>query len=91
MASGIAVSDKCVTAYQSLSKRACSVVVLKINEQMTDVEVERTLPPTSGDVEGEWKSFYKALPDDECRYVVADFSWKDTPTVIKSKVISLVC
>jgi Cofilin/tropomyosin-type actin-binding protein len=90
MASGIGVSDKCVAAYNALSKRASSIVVLKINSSMTDVEVEKTIPPSGGDFEAEWKRFYKTLPDDECRYVIADFQWNDTPTVTKSKVISLV-
>lgn len=90
MASGIAVSDKCVSAYNSLSKRAASIVVLKINSAMTDVEVENSLPPSSGDFEAQWKAFTKTLPDDECRYVIVDFQWNDSPTVVKSKVISVV-
>lgn len=90
MASGIAVSDKCVAAYNALSKRSSSIVILNINTAMTDVEVDGTVPPSNGDFESEWKKFIKTLPDDECRYVIADFQWKDTPTVTKSKVISLV-
>lgn len=91
MASGIAVSDKCVAAYNALSKRASSIVVLKINPAMTDVEVEDSLPPAGGDFESQWKAFTKTLPDAECRYVIVDFQWNDSPTVVKSKVISVVC
>lgn len=90
MASGIAVSDKCVTAYAALSKRSSGVVILRINETMTDVEVDKTLPPPGDDAEAEWKSFIKSLPSEDCRYVIADFAWKVTPTVTKSKVISIV-
>lgn len=90
MASGIAVSEKCVSAYNALSKRAASIVVLKINESMTDVEVQESLPPSSGDFESQWKTFTKTLPEAECRYVIVDFQWNDSPTVVKSKVISVV-
>lgn len=89
MASGIAVNDKCVSAYNALSKRASSIVVLKINAAMTDVEVEKSLPPGS-DFESQWKAFTKTLPDAECRYIIVDFQWNDSPTVVKSKVISVL-
>lgn len=90
MASGIAVMDKCVEAYQALSKRAHSIVVLKINGDMTAVEVEKTFPPVKGDAVSEWKDFVKSLPEGDCRYVITDFTWNDTPTVTKSKICMIL-
>lgn len=90
MASGIAVDDKCIAAYNALSKRSSSIVVFKTNPDMTSVIVDKAFPPSSGDFESEWKDFVKHLPSDECRYIVADFQWKDTPTVTKSKVIFIL-
>jgi cofilin len=91
MASGIAVGDKCIAAYNALNKRASSIVVMKMNAEMTSVEVEKTIPAIAGsNFESEWKSFYKTLPENDCRYVIVDFQWNDTPTVTKSKVIAIL-
>lgn len=90
MASGIALSTQCAEAYKALDTRACSLIVLKINEEMTEVSVEKKLPPSLGDPEGEWRAFVKELPDSDCRYVVPDFSWKETPTVTKSKICMIL-
>jgi cofilin len=91
MASGIAVGDKCVAAYNALNKRSHSIVVMKMNAGMTLVEVEKTYPAISGDgFEAAWRSFYKTLPENDCRYVIVDFQWNDTPTVTKSKVIAIL-
>eukprot|EP00172_Hildenbrandia_rubra_P003844 Plantae.Rhodophyta-Hildenbrandia_rubra.ctg6695.p1 GENE.Plantae.Rhodophyta-Hildenbrandia_rubra.ctg6695~~Plantae.Rhodophyta-Hildenbrandia_rubra.ctg6695.p1 ORF type:complete len:140 (+),score=24.57 Plantae.Rhodophyta-Hildenbrandia_rubra.ctg6695:199-618(+) len=89
MASGIAVSDACVDAYKALSKRSYSVVVLKIDDSMTEVQVEKKIPPMK-DPESDWKAFTKSLPEKDCRFVIADFVWKDTPTVEKSKICMLL-
>ena len=89
MASGIAVSDACVDAYNALSKRTYSIVVFKMDDKMTEVQVEKKIPPFK-DIEAEWKSFTKSLPEKDCRFVIADFAWKDTPTVTKSKVCMLL-
>lgn len=90
MATGIDVNDNCVSAYHALSKRSHSIVVFKMNPEMTQVVVDKTYPSSRGNFEAEWKDFVKHLPADECRYIVADFQWKDTPTVTKSKVIAIL-
>ncbi|OSX76457.1 hypothetical protein BU14_0190s0014 [Porphyra umbilicalis] len=87
MASGIAVNDKCIQEYQALSRaRTHRAVILKINDDMSEVVVDSILPKSQGDHEGDWKDFVKLLPESDCRYVVVDFEWKDQPTVTKSKI-----
>lgn len=89
MSSGIAISEKCMEHFNALQKRTYSAVVLKIDKEMTEVSVDTTLPPSAGDPETEWKDFLKAIPEDDCRFILFDFSWKETPTVTKSKVIMI--
>eukprot|EP00168_Porphyra_purpurea_P010111 TRINITY_DN248_c0_g1_i13.p2 TRINITY_DN248_c0_g1~~TRINITY_DN248_c0_g1_i13.p2 ORF type:complete len:143 (-),score=46.18 TRINITY_DN248_c0_g1_i13:351-779(-) len=87
MASGIAVNDQCIKEYQALSRsRTHRAVILKINDDMSEVVVDSILPKSQGDHEGDWKDFVKLLPASDCRYVVVDFEWKDQPTVTKSKI-----
>lgn len=92
MASGIAIHDKCVEAYNALSKREYSTIVLKINDEMTEVSVEKTVPALApnDDPEALWKTVVSGLPENGCRYVITDFSWKETPTVTKSKIIMVL-
>jgi cofilin len=86
MASGIAVGDECVKAFNGLSKRSYSTIVFKINADMTAVVVDKTFPPSKGNFEAEWKDFIKTLPESDCRYIITDFSWHETATVSKSKI-----
>lgn len=90
MASGIAVSTKCEDAFTALDKREYSRIVLKINKDMTMVDLDKTYPPVNGDPEAEWKTFIKSLPENEARYIISDFSWKETPTVVKSKIVMIL-
>lgn len=90
MASGIAIDPKCIQSYSALSKRDHAAIVLKINEDMTEVNVDRTLPPTSGEPEAEWKSTIDSLPKDDCRFIICDFSWKESPKVVSSKIIMIL-
>ena len=85
MASGIAVSQQCLDKYAQLSKREFSIMVLKINDTMTEVGVERTVD-ASTDPEPQWKEFIKSLPENDCRFIVADFQVKETATVTKAKI-----
>ncbi len=89
MASGIGISSDFDKAIQSLNKRDCSAVVLRINKEMTEIFVERTIKPISGDPEAPWKDFVKSLPESDCRYILTDFQVRDTPTVTKSKIVMI--
>lgn len=78
MASGIAVNDSCIKEYSALSRsRTHRAVILKINDDMSEVIVDGILPKSKGDHEGDWKDFVKMLPEADCRYAVVDFEWKD--------------
>lgn len=78
MASGIAVNDACIKEYSALSRsRTHRAVILKINDDMSEVVVDGILPKSQGDHEGDWKDFIKMLPESDCRYAVVDFEWKD--------------
>jgi len=90
MSSGIVVTDVCSDAYAALSKRQYSAIVLAVNEHCTETCIEKKHPATSGDPETEWKEFSKSLPETDCRFIVADFSWKDSPTVTKSKICMIL-
>jgi cofilin len=90
MASGIAVVDECAKAFQGLSKRSYSTIVFKINADMTSVVVDKTYPPSKGNFEAEWKDFIKGLPENDCRYIITDFSWHETATVVKSKICMIL-
>ncbi|CDF40440.1 unnamed protein product [Chondrus crispus] len=90
MASGIAIADKCVEAYKALSKREYGSIILKINDDMSEVGVDKCMPPSAGDLETEWKNLVSGLPENGCRYIISDFSWKETPTVTKSKIIMIL-
>lgn len=90
MATGIAVSDKCLDAYQALSKREYGTVIIKLNEEHTEFVIDKCLPPTAGNPEAEWKTLIETIPKDNCRFIITDFSWKETPTVVKSKIIQII-
>lgn len=78
MASGIAVNDACIKEYSALSRsRTHRAVILKINDDMSEVVVDGILPMSKGDHEADWKDFVKMLPESDCRYAVVDFEWKD--------------
>lgn len=77
-------------SYNALSKRDHSAIILKVKDDMSEVGVESTLPPTTTDPEAEWKKIMDSLPKDDCRYIICDFSWKESPKVISSKIIMIL-
>ncbi|CAN8071026.1 unnamed protein product [Agarophyton chilense] len=89
MSSGVAMAQKCVEACSALNKREYGCLVLKMNADFTSIDLEKTLPPLGDDPESAWKDFVKTLPENDARYLVTDFTWKETPTVAKSKVIMI--
>lgn len=90
MASGIAINPLVQSSFEKLNKREHSVLVLKINDPMTEVSVEKAFAATDSDPETEWKDFVQTVPEKDCRYIVTDFRWKETPTVTKSKIILIL-
>lgn len=89
MASGIQVSPKCVESHKGLESRKYRVLVLKITPDMTEVVLENTFGPGSKNIEDDWKEVIATLPEDDCRFLVCDFQVNETPTVTKSKLISI--
>lgn len=76
MASGVAVDPKCVEVFKQLKERKNRCVVFKINEGMTAIEVEKTLPLSGGSPKDDWEEFTKALPESDCRYIAYDFAYE---------------
>lgn len=91
MSSGIAIAGEYATSLEGLNKREHSVVILKINKGMTAVEVDKVIKATpDSDPVAEWKNIIKQMPEGDCRYVISDFQFKETPTVTKSKIIMIL-
>lgn len=77
MASGVAVQKKCIDTFGSIIKeRAFRCVVLKINDEMTEVQVDKTHGPSEGEARSEWDEFKKTLPKTDCRYIIYDFTFE---------------
>lgn len=76
MSSGVAVNKKCIEAFTSIVKnREYRCIVLKINDEMTEVQVEKTHGPSEGEPKSEWDDFRKTLPKTDCRYIIYDFTF----------------
>uniref|UniRef100_A0A6T6CIG9 ADF-H domain-containing protein n=1 Tax=Compsopogon caeruleus TaxID=31354 RepID=A0A6T6CIG9_9RHOD len=92
MASGVAVDPKCVEEFQALVRsRKYRGLVMKINDEMTSIGVERTLSPIQqGDkVDAKWTEFTKTLPENDCRYIVYDFEY-EMQGIKKNRVIFML-
>lgn len=77
MASGVAVDNQCIETFKSLVKdRKYRCTVFKINDDMTEVQVENTYPPVDGSPKDGWDQFKKTLPETDCRYVAYDFTYE---------------
>ncbi|OSX79879.1 hypothetical protein BU14_0070s0054 [Porphyra umbilicalis] len=77
MASGVAVNPTCVTAMNDLVKeRKHRAVVFAINDDMTEIKLEKTFPPNASSAQAGYDEFTKSLPDDSCRYAVYDFEYE---------------
>jgi cofilin len=76
MASGVAVDPKVVSTFQSMVKeRMYRGATFKINDTMTEVNVDKTFVASKGDPKAEWNEFKKAFPDSQCRYGAYDFTY----------------
>lgn len=90
MASGVAVHKKCVETFNSIVKeRKFRCVVLKINDDMTEVQVDQTHGPSDGNPKSEWEYFRKTLPKSDCRYVIYDFTF-DHQGATKNRIFFLL-
>lgn len=90
MASGVAVNPNVITTFQSLVKeRKYRAAVFKINDAMTEVQLEKTYPPGSGNAKAEWAAFAAELPKGECRYAAYDFSYQHQGTT-KTRIIYML-
>ncbi|KAA8494053.1 Cofilin [Porphyridium purpureum] len=91
MSSGVAVDPSCIESFNGLKKRDVRAVVMKINDGMTKIEVEKTMPTGSGDVgtaEAEWKECIDSLPENDCRFLLYDFLYEHQG-LPKSKIVFL--
>ncbi|KIK94048.1 hypothetical protein PAXRUDRAFT_478551 [Paxillus rubicundulus Ve08.2h10] len=70
MASGVPVSDKCLSTYQELKARRLKYIVYTLNSTNSEIIVEKT--SNSSDYE----QFVTSLPKAECRWVVYDFEFE---------------
>uniref|UniRef100_A0A7S1XF39 ADF-H domain-containing protein n=1 Tax=Compsopogon caeruleus TaxID=31354 RepID=A0A7S1XF39_9RHOD len=90
MASGVGVDQQCIVDTQHLVKeRKYRAVILKINDSMTLVEVEKTFPVAHGDAKTHYMEVAKTLPEDDCRYLVYDFEY-EMQGINKNKVVFLL-
>eukprot|EP00834_Sanchytrium_tribonematis_P001630 NODE_41_length_34096_cov_2.002235.p26 type:complete len:139 gc:universal NODE_41_length_34096_cov_2.002235:30980-31396(+) len=96
MASGVAVSDVCLNAFQDLKMNKKSKFILyKLNKDLTEVVVDQTS-------NGTYEEFIHALPKKECRYAVFDlefdfgegprskivfFTWSPDESKIREKMV----
>ncbi|KAI0562992.1 Cofilin/tropomyosin-type actin-binding protein [Gracilaria domingensis] len=76
MASGVAVDGKVVTGFKGIMSRQHRAAVFKINDTMTEVQLEKTIPLADGAAQPNWEAFTKQLPDTDCRYVAYDFVYE---------------
>jgi cofilin len=90
MASGVAVQNEIVMAFQKLVKeRKFRGAMFKINDKMTHVQLEKTYGPASGNAKAQWNEFIHDLPESDCRYAAYDFSYDHQGTQ-KNKVIFML-
>lgn len=90
MASGVAVDPKVVSTFQGMVKdRKYRAAVFKINDDMSEVNVDRTFEVGSGDAKSDWNEFKKSLPESDCRYAAYDFSYQHQGTT-KTKILFLL-
>ncbi|KIY73841.1 actin depolymerizing factor [Cylindrobasidium torrendii FP15055 ss-10] len=71
MASGIAVSPKCLEEFQTLKLgKKTKYIIYRINNEKTEIVVEKTSDSASYD------EFIADLPETECRWAVYDFEFE---------------
>jgi len=83
MASGVAVSDECVSKYNELKLgHSFRYIIFKLNDTNTEIIVEKTAPPTA-----KWEDFVKDLPKEDCRYAAYDFQFSTPEGGNREKIL----
>merc|ERR1712107_163318 len=86
MATGIAVDDACVEAFQELKiGHKHRFVIFKINDDHTAVE-----PLLKGEKDATWDDFVGQLPADVCRYCIYDFEFTNDDGGQRNKITFVV-
>merc|ERR1711916_185487 len=86
MATGIAVDDACVEAFQELKiGHKQRFVIFKINDDHTAVE-----PLLKGEKDATWDDFVGQLPADGCRYCIYDFEFTNADGGQRNKTTFVV-
>eukprot|EP00835_Amoeboradix_gromovi_P003659 NODE_250_length_12902_cov_0.423182.p8 type:complete len:139 gc:universal NODE_250_length_12902_cov_0.423182:3774-3358(-) len=96
MASGVAVNDACMSAFQDLKmSKKFKYILYKLNDELTEVVVDKASS-------GSYEEFLGVLPKKGCRYAVFDlefdfgegprskiifFTWSPDESKIKEKMI----
>lgn len=90
MVSGVAVNENCINTFTNIVKgRKFRGVLFKINEDMTEVLVDKTFAPGDGSPVSEWDECRKALPNTDCRYIAYDMEY-DHQGARKSRLIFIL-
>ncbi|KAJ8906498.1 hypothetical protein NDN08_002991 [Rhodosorus marinus] len=91
MASGIGIDKDVGPAFQGLLvKRQYRGLVLKISDDLTQIEIDQTLAPKEGTTaEAEYDSYASMLNENECRYFIYDFEY--VASDIKKSRVVLIC
>jgi len=75
-ASGVGVSDDCVTQFNDLKlKHALKYIVYTMNDKLTEITVLKTATK-----DATYDEFMKEFPEDKCRYGVCDCEYTDPKT-----------
>mmetsp|Transcript_11077 Transcript_11077/g.20032 ORF Transcript_11077/g.20032 Transcript_11077/m.20032 type:complete len:146 (-) Transcript_11077:1603-2040(-) len=86
MSSGVAVAPECLEKFNDVKRRTYRGVILKINDTMTSIDVEKTLEPIEGAASEKWAATVKELPESDCRFLIYDFEYEHQG-LPKSKLI----
>lgn len=88
MASGIAIAQECVDAHKGIVARKLNTIILKIADDLQEIVVEKKFSvPEDDDIEESWKKITESVSDNDCRMIISDFLVRETPTVIKSRMV----
>eukprot|EP01097_Dermamoeba_algensis_P010080 TRINITY_DN7291_c0_g1_i1.p2 TRINITY_DN7291_c0_g1~~TRINITY_DN7291_c0_g1_i1.p2 ORF type:complete len:139 (-),score=35.06 TRINITY_DN7291_c0_g1_i1:103-519(-) len=83
MASGVAVSDECVTKYQELKLgKSARYILFKLSDDLKEVVVDKVAPSDTP-----YKDFLDSLPANDCRYAVYDFEFTAEDGGQRNKIV----
>ena len=85
-ASGVAVTDDVVEAYQALKLgHTFRYVIFKLNDELTEVVVEKKAGPDAS-----YNDFCAELPANDCRYAIFDFAYDHKGEGTRNKILFVV-